>query len=98
MSEVRISLQAIKGRCAASRLPHRFEHDTRAAWDDGWGTLETAKVDPARPETQVSFEDATSAISRNDSPDIHFDYSVNPYRGCEHGLHLLLCASYAQLP
>ncbi|MDP3827393.1 MAG: PA0069 family radical SAM protein, partial [Polaromonas sp.] len=57
----------------------------RDAWDDGWGTLEEAAGNQAPIATEVVFEDARSAICRNDSPDIYFDYSVNPYRGCEHG-------------
>jgi DNA repair photolyase len=86
MPDVLIPVHAIKGRGTATRLAHRFEKDTRSDWDDGWGTLEADGADgkPAL-ETTVSFEDARSAIARNDSPDIHFDYSVNPYRGCEHG-------------
>lgn len=85
MTEVTIPLHAIKGRGTATRLAHRFEKDTRAAYDDGWGTLEEAAGDQAPIATEVVFEDARSAICRNDSPDIYFDYSVNPYRGCEHG-------------
>jgi len=85
MTEVTIPLHAIKGRGTATRLAHRFEKDTRAAYDDGWGTLEDAAGNQAPIPTEVVFEDARSAICRNDSPDIYFDYSVNPYRGCEHG-------------
>jgi len=85
MSEAFIPLHAIKGRGTATRLAHRFTKDVRDAWDDGWGTLEDAALDQKPPETEVTFEDARSAIARNDSPDIYFDYSVNPYRGCEHG-------------
>lgn len=85
MSEVFIPLHAIKGRGTATRMAHRFTKDVRDAWDDGWGTLEDAALDERPPETEVTFEDARSAIARNDSPDIYFDYSVNPYRGCEHG-------------
>lgn len=86
MSEVLIPLSAIRGRGTATRLAHRFSKDARAAWDDGWGTLDDAAAEGnARIETEVTFEDARSAIARNDSPDIHFDYAVNPYRGCEHG-------------
>lgn len=85
MTEVIISLHAIKGRGTATRLAHRFEKDTRAAYDDGWGTLEEVAGNRAPIPTEVVFEDARSAICRNDSPDIYFDYSVNPYRGCEHG-------------
>lgn len=86
MSEVVIPLHAIKGRGTASRLAHRFEKDVRTGWDDGWGTLEADAAEGGpKLETEVSFEDARSAIVRNDSPDIFFDYSINPYRGCEHG-------------
>ncbi len=85
MTEVTIPLHAIKGRGTATRLAHRFEKDTRATYDDGWGTLEEATANQAPIATEVVFEDARSAICRNDSPDIYFDYSVNPYRGCEHG-------------
>ena len=85
MADVTLPIHIIKGRGAATRVPHRFEKDTRAAYDDGWGTLEDAAVDTPKIATQVMFEDARSVISRNDSPDIFFDHSINPYRGCEHG-------------
>ena len=86
MTDAVLPIHAIKGRGTATRMPHRFEKVVRDAWDDGWGTLEAAAGENmARLETEVRFENAKSAISRNDSPDIHFDYSVNPYRGCEHG-------------
>ncbi|MDW5442081.1 PA0069 family radical SAM protein [Polaromonas sp. SM01] len=85
MSDVIIPLHAIKGRGTATRIAHRFEKDTRAAYDDGWGTLQEAGDEARRLDTEVLFEDARSAIVRNDSPDIFFDYSLNPYRGCEHG-------------
>ena len=86
MDEARIPLAAIKGRGAATYLPHRFEKDARAVFDDGWGSLDEAASNEGAPlQTHVTLEDAKSAISANDSPDIYFDYSVNPYRGCEHG-------------
>lgn len=88
MPDLLIPLHAIKGRGIAHRQPHRFERDTRAAFDDGWGTLDDAAVAgeaTAAPTTQVTFEDARSAITRNDSPDIGFTLGLNPYRGCEHG-------------
>ena len=86
MADAFIPLHALKGRGAATRLPHRFERDARDAFDDGWGTLEDGVADgPPPPETHVRFEDAKSALSHNDSPDIPFDRSLNPYRGCEHG-------------
>lgn len=86
MEEARIPLAAIKGRGAATQMPHRFEKDARAVFDDGWGSLDEAALNEGVPlQTHVTLEDAKSAISANDSPDIYFDYSVNPYRGCEHG-------------
>ncbi|MCJ0762726.1 PA0069 family radical SAM protein [Variovorax terrae] len=86
MDEVRIPVQALKGRGAASRLAHRFEKDARAAFDDGWGTLEEGAMAPLPPlQTEVIWEDARSIITGNDSPDIYFERSINPYRGCEHG-------------
>jgi hypothetical protein len=86
MDEVRIPLAALKGRGAASRLAHRFERDTRGAFDDGWSTLDE-KVDASREalRTEVIWEQAHSIITGNDSPDVYFDRSINPYRGCEHG-------------
>ncbi len=86
MTDAIIPLHAIKGRGTATRIPHRFEKDSRSAWDDGWGTLAEAEAgEKVRLETEVIFEDARSAITHNDSPDIFFDHGLNPYRGCEHG-------------
>ncbi|MFP8778883.1 PA0069 family radical SAM protein [Hydrogenophaga sp. RWCD_12] len=88
MTEVRLPLTALKGRGVAQRQPHRFERDQRAAFDDGWGTLDNGQAEgeeAAAPATQVTWEDCKSAITRNDSPDIGFNLGLNPYRGCEHG-------------
>ena len=88
MPDILIPLHALKGRGVAHRQPHRFERDARAAFDDGWGTLDEALArgeEAAAPATQVSWETAKSAITRNDSPDIGFNQGLNPYRGCEHG-------------
>lgn len=87
MSEVAIPVHAIKGRGASSQVAHRFSVDARAAFDDGWGTLDQALGGqaPTGMPTRVEPQIAASAISRNQSPDIHFDYGLNPYRGCEHG-------------
>lgn len=86
MSEVHIPLSAIKGRGASTRLAHRFESEQRLAFDDGWDTLD-AEEGAGLPvaQTEVIWEDARSIISTNESPDIYFDRSINPYRGCEHG-------------
>lgn len=82
---------AIKGRGAASYVVGRFEKTRACGEDDGWGSLyDTAIVageEPVapHPQTTVTEERARSVISRNDSPDVGFSQSVNPYRGCEHG-------------
>ena len=77
----------IKGRGAASYVPGRFEVTTAHAQDDGWNSLHARdETDPApHPQTRVHEEQARGIVSRNDSPDIGFSQSVNPYRGCEHG-------------
>ena len=117
--EVRVPLQAIRGRGAATAMAHRFAKDQREPADDGWSPVralgnaegfapghgsreggdewdtgapgglaacEDGKGDiRPSPATRVHFETARSALCANDSPDIFFELSVNPYRGCEHG-------------
>ena len=86
MSEARIPLAAIKGRGSSTRLAHRFERDAREAFDDGWTTLDEGLAQEHEAlRTEVIWENARSIISSNDSPDVYFDRSINPYRGCEHG-------------
>jgi DNA repair photolyase len=85
LDEVHIPVEALKGRGSATRLAHRFERDTRQAFDDGWGTLAPDLAAPQQLPTEVIWEDARSIIGSNDSPDIYFERSLNPYRGCEHG-------------
>lgn len=70
----------IKGRGATRNVAHRFSSDTRQAEDDGWQPEQTPL-----PQTRLLTDSAKSIISRNDSPDLAFDQSLNPYRGCEHG-------------
>ncbi len=72
---------AIRGRGAVSNPEGRFESATRTVDDDGWTPLPT----PSAPRTVVSPDAARSVISTNASPDVPFEQSVNPYRGCEHG-------------
>ena len=72
---------AIKGRGTPSKPVGRFESRSTDAVDDGWGLSDEA-LPPV--ETVVAAEPAKTIISRNDSPDIGFDQSVNPFRGCEH--------------
>jgi DNA repair photolyase len=68
------------GRGSRTNVSGRYERYAREAFDDGWSEPE------AQPfETVVTPELAKSIISRNQSPDISFDQSINPYRGCEHG-------------
>lgn len=83
MDDARKPTAPIKGRGAASRIPGRFEKQIRSGEDDGWGSVYEDL--PPKPETTVTEERARSVICRNDSPDIAFAQSVNPYRGCEHG-------------
>ncbi|HSV70475.1 MAG TPA: PA0069 family radical SAM protein [Methylibium sp.] len=78
------SATPIKGRGTAIRIAHRYERDRREATDDGWGApVEDGEVPP--PTTEVSEERVRSILSANDSPDVPFEWSINPYRGCEHG-------------
>jgi len=70
-----------RGRGALSNLSGRFEKLAYAEIDDGWNNLEDA---PPR-KTHVTAETAKRILTRNASPDIPFDRSLNPYRGCEHG-------------
>ena len=71
-----------RGRGAGSNRVGRYERETRAPADDGWGR-EEADAPPLR--TEVLLDHSRSVIARNTSPDLPFDRSVNPYRGCEHG-------------
>ncbi|OJF90411.1 PA0069 family radical SAM protein [Pararhizobium antarcticum] len=80
-SGLRIEIDRRRGRGAALNTSGRFEPLSRELVDDGWETLED--LPPFRTEVQV--EKPRTVISRNDSPDIPFDRSINPYRGCEHG-------------
>lgn len=81
-----VPLDSIKGRGSATAMAHRFERHEREQYDDGWGSLDQAATEEhLPPATQIIEEQAKSIVSRNQSPDISFDYSINPYRGCEHG-------------
>ncbi|MGC4080201.1 MAG: PA0069 family radical SAM protein [Rubrivivax sp.] len=76
----------LKGRGTTWLIAHRFERDEREAFDDGWGTLDAAAGETPQPlPTQVVEEHAGRILAENDSPDIGFEVSLNPYRGCEHG-------------
>ena len=75
-----LSSQA-RGRGAGVNMAGRFEAHSRSLFDDGWQGLE--ELAPFR--TTVFEEKPKTIITRNDSPDVGFDQSINPYRGCEHG-------------
>src|SRR5512144_2012309 len=70
-----------RGRGAFSNASGRYEPLARVAFDDGWRTLD--ELPPFK--TTVTVDATRKIITRNDSPDIGFDRSINPYRGCEHG-------------
>ena len=79
----------LKGRGTPLRIAHRYQRLARERSDDGWGPCEALEAEdeegPPPPATTVREERVASIISRNTSPDIPFDLSINPYRGCEHG-------------
>jgi DNA repair photolyase len=68
-------------RGSITNLAGRYEREVREVFDDGWSEDEA----PPPLKTETSFEQARTIITRNQSPDIPFDRSINPYRGCEHG-------------
>jgi DNA repair photolyase len=70
-----------RGRGAQSNASGRYEPAARVAFDDGWQSLE----DLPPFKTTISIDTSRKVIAHNDSPDIGFDRSINPYRGCEHG-------------
>jgi DNA repair photolyase len=75
-----------RGRGTVWAIEHRYARQTGESYDDGWGTLDQeAGEERVGPETTVIEERVKSILSKNDSPDLSFDRSINPYRGCEHG-------------
>jgi DNA repair photolyase len=80
-SGIRVGSDRIRGRAAGINPSGRYETLGREVFDDGWESIEEL---PAF-RTEVQIEKARTIITRNDSPDISFDRSINPYRGCEHG-------------
>jgi len=77
----RVDAERRRGRASSINPSGRFEALSRHVFDDGWDSLE--ELPPFRTEVQV--ERPKTIITRNESPDISFDRSINPYRGCEHG-------------
>jgi DNA repair photolyase len=80
-SGLRVADERVRGRGAGLNMSGRFEIASREVFDDGWSSLE----DLAPFKTEVQVEKPRTVITRNQSPDLSFDRSVNPYRGCEHG-------------
>ncbi|WP_202315129.1 MULTISPECIES: PA0069 family radical SAM protein [unclassified Mesorhizobium] len=80
-SGIRVRPDRNRGRSAGINPSGRFEPVSRHVFDDGWNSIE--ELPPFKTEVQV--EKPRTIITRNDSPDISFDRSINPYRGCEHG-------------
>src|SRR6185312_12014364 len=72
----------LRGRGAVSNASGRFEKETRVLVDDGWNT-----EDDEEPslKTEILRDSSRTIITRNNSPDISFSQSINPYKGCEHG-------------
>ncbi|MFC7399466.1 PA0069 family radical SAM protein [Chelatococcus sp. GCM10030263] len=81
LAHMQVDQDRRRGRGAVTNPAARYEPLTREDADDGWGSLE--ELPPFK--TEVSVERARKIITRNESPDISFDRSINPYRGCEHG-------------
>jgi len=75
-------IQTVRGRGARSNAAGRYESQASEAFDDGWTPDD---VEPAHLTTTVTAEKAKVIITHNDSPDVGFSASINPYRGCEHG-------------
>ncbi|WP_417417146.1 PA0069 family radical SAM protein [Hoeflea sp.] len=80
-SGIRVADDRARGRGAGLNMSGRFEVNTREIFDDGWSSLD----DLAPFKTEVQIEKPRTIITRNQSPDLSFDRSINPYRGCEHG-------------
>ena len=76
----------MKGRGTVWAIEHRYARQGSESYDDGWGTLEqSASEERLPPETTIIEERVKSILASNNSPDLSFDLSINPYRGCEHG-------------
>jgi len=80
-SGLRVADDRVRGRGAGLNMPGRFEPTSREVFNDGWSSIEELGAF----KTEVQIEKPRSVITRNQSPDLSFDRSVNPYRGCEHG-------------
>ncbi len=81
LADARMNADRLRGRAAALNPAPRFDRYAKEAFDDGWQAFE--ELPPFATEVQI--DRTRSIIARNDSPDLPFDQSINPYRGCEHG-------------
>jgi DNA repair photolyase len=81
LADARLNADRLRGRGAAINPTPRFDRYQREAFDDGWQTFE----DLPPFATEVQIDKSRTVIAHNDSPDLPFDQSINPYRGCEHG-------------
>jgi DNA repair photolyase len=81
-TDITVPPQGRPGRGAVSNASGRYEATQRVLADDGWGSLDAP---PPPLKTSVTIDASRTIIARNSSPDLNFDRSVNPYRGCEHG-------------
>lgn len=79
------SARKYKSRGALSRPDSRFSSTQTSVFDDGWGTLDADALEASAPPTQLHADPARRVITQNASPDLGFDYSLNPYKGCSHG-------------
>jgi DNA repair photolyase len=77
--------QARKGRGAVSNRPGRYEPGDRPLEDDGWDSVQKDEAEAPPLRTTVQPDKSKTVIAWNESPDLGFDRSINPYRGCEHG-------------
>jgi len=78
----------VRGRGATFNPGNRYRRDSREAYDDGWAQPVAdpgEEPEPRQIRTTVAIQRARTIIARNDSPDIPFTQSINPYQGCEHG-------------
>ncbi len=86
VSAAGVPSHTVKGRGTGWALAHRFSSLQRQAVDDGWGEDSgVVALEPVAPTTLILEEHVKTILTGNDSPDISFDLSINPYRGCEHG-------------
>ena len=74
-----------KGRGAISNPASRFDPHVSEPVDDGWNEVESADISSSAPKTKFFPDQTRNIIATNKSPDIPFDRSINPYKGCEHG-------------